>query len=428
MGLFSRLQNRVPVPGHCRRQPSSAQRWIADRLTFETLEDRCLPSGFGLSASYAAGANAQAVATVDVNHDGALDLVTAGTGGVAVLLGKVKNGTPAGTFAAPQNYAVGSASSLAVGDINGDGNADIVTGSGGVLLGNGNGAFSAGPGYAGALNDFVFLTDVNGDGKRDLVTANHGNVNLGGATTNVSLGNGNGTFQASGSYTTPYYIGAMAVGKFDGKLDIVLGTSGGMYLLPGNGDGTFQPAQLIGFMGGEYDFYAITTADFNGDGKLDLAISYTFTGGIGWSGGYSAVHVFVLPGNGDGSFNGALSWDYGIGSGPQGSWTLANSVGLAAADVNGDGKLDLVSVGGVYTTNGLYAGPEVSVLFGNGNATFGGEVDYLSQPGGGAVSYPTCLAAADFNGDGHAEVAVIGATTANVAYIDVLSWSTSKKK
>jgi hypothetical protein len=102
-------------------------------------------------------------------------------------------------------------------------------------------------------------------------------------------------------------------------------------------------------------------------------------------------------------------------------------MGLAAADVNGDGKLDLVSVGEAFTANDTYAGPEVSVLFGNGNGTFGVEYDHLSQPGG-AVTYPTSFAVGDFNGDGHADVAVVGANTATAAYVDVLAWSSNKKK
>src|SRR5262245_43718145 len=108
------------------------------RPQLEALENRWLPSGFSFSGSYGMSAVPQAMVPARGNHDGILDLITAGDGGVSVLLGKAaskKTKTGPGTFGAAQNYAVPGATCLAVGDINSDGKLDVVTGQGSVLLG-----------------------------------------------------------------------------------------------------------------------------------------------------------------------------------------------------------------------------------------------------------------------------------------------------
>src|SRR5262249_52733016 len=151
------------------------------RPRLEVVEDRCLPSGFSTPVNYPVGTNPQAVVTADVNGDGPLDIITAnegtydsatGTyagGGGSVPLGSSsgKRGSTTSTFAPAQNYAVGSADSVAVGDFNGDGKPDIVTGSGSVLLGNGDGTFRTGPSYSGGLYAYVTAADLNNDGKPD---------------------------------------------------------------------------------------------------------------------------------------------------------------------------------------------------------------------------------------------------------------------
>jgi hypothetical protein len=383
-----------------------------------------LPSGFSLSGSYAVGTGPQAVVTADLNHDGILDLVTAGGGGVSVLLGqgsKKGSATATGTFGAARNYAVGPCTSLAVGDIDGDGTPDIVTGNGSVLLGKGDGTFRVGPSFTGGLGFYVALADVNGDGKLDIIAANYATAyslyyNLYSPAINVLLGKGDGTFQAPLTYVPPFNLQVVTVGNFDGKLDVVAGSTGGtLYLVPGNGNGTFGTPQIIGSAVGGFD--AITVADLNHDGKLDIAFTSSYGGPTGWSG--SNLYLTVLLGNGNGTFgNGAPPPTYNVGS----TYGLT-SVGLAAADINGDGKLDLITVG----QDGSY-GPEVSVLFGNGDGTFGGESDYHPLWAGGHVYSPTCFAVGDFDGDGTADVAVIGADSAGSGYyVDGLLWTNTQK-
>jgi hypothetical protein len=116
----------------------------------------------------------------------------------------------------------------------------------------------------------------------------------------------------------------------------------------------------------------VAVADVNGDGRLDLAVA-------NYSYGASAGSVSVLLGNGNGTFQGAVN--FAVGSIP---------VSVAVADVNGDGRPDLV------TAN--QSGNSVSVLLGNGNGTFQSAVNF------GVGSSPRSVAVADVNGDGRPDL------------------------
>ena len=196
------------------------------------------------------------------------------------------------------------------GDFNGDGLPDLVTvnpatGNVVVALNNGNGTFGSRAAYpAGTNPDAVTVADVNGDGKLDLIVADYGSTtsaNSGGVS--ILLGNGNGTFQSPVFIPTGSQPLQVIARDFtgDGKMDIALAsdyvanftTGGSVDVLLGNGDGTFQsPAH-----------YAVpllptslTVGDFNGDGHLDLAVS-----------GAGAAPLSVLLGNGDGTFQPAIT-------------------------------------------------------------------------------------------------------------------------
>jgi uncharacterized protein (DUF2141 family) len=243
---------------------------------------------FQIAVTYSSGAaDATSVAVADVNGDGKLDLVVGnlctskagcdGTSKVGVLLG---NGD--GTFRTAVTYDPGGyeTGSVALGDLNGDGKLDIVvadacfnglcgTGNVGVLLGNGDGTFRSVVVYnPGGSPSSVALADVNGDGNLDVVVANL-------TTVAVLLGNGDGTLQPAVTYSSGGTVSdwvAVADVNGDSKPDVLVANllDGTVGVLLGNGDGTFQPVRTYN-PGGSASSVAV--ADVNEDGKPDLLVT-----------------------------------------------------------------------------------------------------------------------------------------------------------
>ena len=260
---------------------------------------------------------------------------------------------------------------MSVADFNGDGKPDLVwrtveeyiT----VLLGNGDGTFRTLPSiYFGHYVNCLTVGDFNGDGKPDLAVLLGGpQQGPSGRTVSILLGNGDGTFQPQSVYQNLECAQVPIVGDYnrDGILDFAVPYCGGVAILLGHGDGTFNFLNSYPTPG----YYHGITADFNRDGKLDLALADS--------------GVSVLLGNGDGSFG--LSHEYQAGG---------FSTTVATGDVNRDGTLDLV------TSN--YDENNVSILLGNGDGTFRTHVDYATG------NNPVAVIVADFNGDGKLDLAV----------------------
>jgi hypothetical protein len=319
----------------------------------------------------------------DFNGDGRLDLAVANFYGEgSVLLGKGD-----GTFQLAEGFVTGINSALVAGDFNGDGQLDLAGLDGGVrvLLGNGDGTFQSHVQVTNAVGGSpvaIVTGDFTGNGRTDLAVADQSSDEV-----YILLGNGDGTFQPAANYTvgqSPSTLG-LVTGDFngDGRLDLAVVNSGSLpnyagtvSVLLGNGDGTFQPAvnYAVGTMPS-----AIVAGDFNGDGHLDLAVD-----------NFDDNTVSVLLGNGDGTFQPAAN--YTVGQRP---W------GLVTGDFTGDGHLDLaVADAGGYDQNGNPLPGEVSILLGNGDGTFQPSQQY-------AVGIlPRAIVAGDFNGDGHLDLAV----------------------
>jgi hypothetical protein len=250
---------------------------------------------------------------------------------------------------------------------------------------------------AGVAPNSVAVADVNGDGHPDLVVADVcqslENCATGGVS--VLLGNGDGTFQSPVTYSsggTAAQSIAVADLNDDGKLDVVVvnciatgGTCGGpspdgsVGVLLGNGDGTFQPA--VTYSTGGTMSLTIAVADLNGDGHPDIVVA-------NWES--APGQLGVLLNNGDGTFQSAVG--YSTSFVPQ---------GVAIADVKGDGRPDLVAA--IECLNSDYCDEgAVNVLLGNGDGTFQPPVVYSSgAPTGNGVVI------GDVNGDGHPDVVVL---------------------
>jgi hypothetical protein len=221
--------------------------------------------------------------------------------------------------------------------------------------------------------------DFNGDGHLDLATAAYGQNAV-----FILLGNGDGTFQPAKQFAvgqTPYNLVA---GDFngDGRLDLAVAneSSNDVSILLGNGDGTFQPARK--FAVGVRPT-SVAVGDFNGDGKADLAVANDSSGGVS-----------ILLGNGDGTFQSAQS--YGAG--------LSDQQALVAGDFNGDGKVDLA-------LSFAREPGQVAILLGNGDGTF-------RQASENRVGFdPYGLVAGDFNGDGRLDLATANNSTNDVSVV-----------
>ncbi|MCY2953933.1 MAG: PKD domain-containing protein [Planctomycetota bacterium] len=338
----------------------------------EAVEPRlCLSDpAFNSPVSLAVGSYPTSTAIADLNADGKLDIVAANTvsNTISVLLGRGD-----GSFQTAVNRTVGSGPmSVAVADFNADGKLDLVTANQtantlSILLGNGDGSFRTAVDYADPYGRpfAVSVGDLNADGHLDLITANNRNYR-----TAVLLGRGDGTFNSAvvyvvSTYSAPFGV-TLADFNTDGKLDVAIANydAQSVSLLFGNGNGTLQPAVHFPIAASAI---AITHADLNGDGLQDLITANSLAGTI-----------TVLLNNPGGAFSPAVAYVAGL-----------DLRGISAADLNQDGYPDII----VADMNSS----ELTVFLGNGDGTLQTPVSFTAH-----TAYSVSVG--DLNGDGRLDL------------------------
>lgn len=352
------------------------------------------------------------VAIADLNGDGQKDLilVNQSTNSVSVMLGKrISPMTPVSVGGSPR--------AMVVADLNGDGKADIATASHtsstfSVLLGTGSGSFAPATTTAlGFAPSSIAAADFNADGKLDLAIAN-----IEGKSVSIFPGSGGGTFGTKTEAAVGSRVSSVVTGDLDGALgaDLIMATESGVVTLLNKGTGLFGAPTT--YKTGDYPSSNVAVGELNGDGKLDVVVSnsmelYVFLGkgetlstpiylqAPHYPGGLAVGKVDTVYGldlvvacdksialatyisQGNGTFKAAAKTKAGAGP-----------VSVALADLNGDKKLDAITIG-----------PDnFSVLLGAGTGTFA-VTRYLTPVGS---SWGLQVATADFNLDGKVDIAL----------------------
>jgi hypothetical protein len=373
---------------------------------------------------YSAGAWPSGLSIADMNGDGKNDLVVTDqqAGGVAVLLGNgdgTLQGNPVlvsyGAGGGPRSNLpslVTDYNPALVADFNGDSHLDAMLpdfrSNFTYLQGYGDGSFRSAVNYYAELpptsNGFptsvgIASGDFNGDGIPDFVIGNSNSTNptvLAGGIT-VFLSNADGSMNPGITYfgtAAKAQLSYVAVADFngDGIPDIAAtdAVNGGVQIFTGNGDGTFTAgATFATEPSGVYTTWGIVTADFNGDGHPDLAVVNQTSGGT-----KSDVGILLNDAQGHGNFT-LASANPSLGT--------IQAQQLAAADLNGDTKIDLaVPLSGTESS----PGSSVAVLLGNGNGTFTAGTPVTLANGLNIFYQPIGVAIGDLNGDGKPDLIV----------------------
>jgi hypothetical protein len=341
-----------------------------------------------------------AVAAGDLNGDGLADVVGINAAAASISVWLVNAN---GTLGAPTAYSLpGNTTEAAVlADVNGDGKTDVVVATRStsgqeqisVLAGNGNGTLNAPQSFAvatpsTALGAFPLINliaaDLRGSGHLDLVGSNG----------LVLLNNGSGVFTPGSSAFTPGsgtsdYGPNLVAADFnkDGKLDLAVNNGAGIYLYMGNGDGTFTGGKSYATLN---DVGYLTATDLDGDGNVDLYVGMA-NGGFFIGDQFASDQAYAVMGNGDGSLQGAPLLPFAY-------------TGNNLADLNGDKILDAV---------GANADGSFTSYLGDGKGGFSAAATLSTSPvtiGGQQYTLNgiDSFALGDVNGDGNADLAYIG--------------------
>jgi len=331
---------------------------------------------------FTVGSDPVAAVVTDFNNNGGWDLAVANfnTGSISVF--KDKN-TKVGDWTfltGPINSTASTPTSVFATDLNRDDVNDIVATDGNgvyILLNDGKGVMTAlAPLTAGTAPVAAVAADFTGDGIKDIAVANSGSN-----TISIFKGKGHGTYDTPSAIATGNTPVSVISGDFnkDGKMDLAVCNSAdnNVQIFHGDGTGAFTTASTDLYTVGITPL-KVVTGDFNGDGKLDLAVANQGSG-----------TVSILLGDGLGAFT-KTSVDTPVGSSP---------ISLAAEDFNADKRVDLAVAN--------QGSNDVSILINNGSGTFKtGTPITIGTP-------PTSIAAGDLNLDKKPDLVV---TSGNTVY------------
>ncbi|MGH8174208.1 MAG: beta strand repeat-containing protein, partial [Rhodanobacteraceae bacterium] len=342
------------------------------------------------------------IAAADLTGDGHADLVT-GNGlsyDVSVLLGD-----GAGGFAAPVSIPLTNPQFgyvvIALGDTDGDGNADLAaTGFDETTIlyftGDGAGGFTGPATYDIGAAQFpraIVLADVTGDGKLDIVTANAESNNV-----SVLAGDGAGVFADALNFDSGVAPNGLAVGDVtgDGNIDLVTANSVSLdvSVLAGDGDGGFA-APVSYSIGADAIPFSVAVGDVTGDGNADIVTANAGTDGSEFPPPELPGSVSIFVSDGSGSFAAALQRSAGAGDG--------RAHGVAIGDITGDGANDIVVTRPIANT--------AAILASDGAGGFADAVTRRTSVG------PTPVAIADVTGDGALDVVAANAVSASISVL-----------
>ena len=357
---------------------------------------------FGAVSFYTTGTNPSSVSICDLNGDGKPDMATGNetTNNISVFMNTMTLGSSPASFSAKTDFTVGTLPrSVKFGDLNGDGKPDMaVANSTGLSVsvflnttpsGTSTPTFSARTDFVvGGTAQTVTIADINGDGKPDLITANLSPATFSVLINTTTPGASTPSFSANSDFATASITSAGVVGDIngDGKPDLVASNNTTVaavsVLLNTTPTGSATPtfAAKVDFIPSAQFCQFLAIGDLNGDGKLDLALSFSTPNIV-------TVLLNTTP-TGSATPTFSARTDFTTGSSPR---------NVAIGDLNGDGKPDLA------VTNN--SGNSVSVLLnttspGASSPTFSARTDFTT----GTAPFPVSIA--DVNGDGLPDLVV----------------------